>query len=329
MLEEEWIGCDEADRWGNALKGIAHGYWHGFNPCRAASLNTGEPVYLYVVWFDGTRVVCPVMQRTWRDGLDLTTPIGFSGLASSTGMLPPGFADKWLALLRARGVIAVYLAQHPLYAPLWPDTKCEFPGSTLYLIHLDYRPEHWLSKVDANRRRSIRSWEREGGSWIEDRSLLTEFIIDNHAQFMKSVNATQSSYLNKAALHALCNDVDVELVGVRDNIGICTAAAFGATSSAAELLLHISVRDGRRHTAALMWWAYNRYYGRVPTLNLGGTPNENDALAQAKRRYRPQETPLRRLKVVVDAQRYEEFCGSSGVDGKDLSSYFPAYRAPG
>ena len=75
-----------------------------------------------------------------------------------------------------------------------------------------------------------------------------------------------------------------------------------------------------------MWWAVKHYHSKVPVLNLGGTPRENDALAAAKRRYRPRELPFRKLKQVVDRRRYGELCAQAGVPVDDFSGYFPAYR---
>ena len=109
---------------------------------------------------------------------------------------------------------------------------------------------------------------------------------------------------------------------------MCTAAAFGATPWGCELVFHISVRNGRAHTAALMWWAVCHYHGRVATLNLGGTPREGDALANAKRRYRPRESKFRKLKLVVDMPRYQALCWTARVAANDVSGYFPAFRQP-
>ena len=114
---------------------------------------------------------------------------------------------------------------------------------------------------------------------------------------MRSVGANAASFFNDAALRLLCSDPQVELVGAADSQGVCTVAGFGSTPWGCELLFHISARDGRTHTAALMWWAVKHYHSKVPVLNLGGTPRENDALAAAKRRYRPRELPFRRAQT--------------------------------
>jgi len=322
---EEWIGLDEPERWNAALQGVPHSYWHCPTPCRAASVNTGLRVFLYVAHEQADRVVCPLMERGATGSRDYTTPIGFSGFAATTDGLPGWFPARWSASLRAKGAVCVYLAQHPLYAPAW-STADESAAGTLFLLELDRPPEKWLQGVDENRRRSILAWERGGSPWLRDREQLTAFVLEHHADFMRSVGATAASFYSGAALRLLCGDPQVELVGAADSDGVCTVAAFGSTPWGSELLFHISARDGRSHTAALMWWAVRHYHGKVPVLNLGGTPQENDALAAAKRRYRPRELPFRRLKQVLDRRRYSELCAQAGAPADDFSGYFPAYR---
>jgi hypothetical protein len=325
MHTEEWISSDEAERWNAALQGVPHSYWHCRTPCLAASVNTGSPVLLYVAREQADKVVCPLMERGSSGRRDYTTPIGFSGFAAVSGTLPQSFLARWSDALRDRGTVCVYLAQHPLYAPAWPDAG-ESAAGTLFVLDLDRPPEKWLQSVDENRRRSILAWERAGSPWLRDREQLTTFVLEHHAGFMQSVGATAASFYSDAALQLLCADAQVELVGAADSEGVCTVAAFGSTPWGCELLFHISTRDGRTHTAALMWWAVRQYHGKVPVLNLGGTPRENDALADAKRRYRPRELPFRRLKQVLDRGRYDELCAQAAVPADDLSGYFPAYR---
>jgi hypothetical protein len=322
---EEWIGLDEPERWNAALHGVPHSYWHCRTPCLAASVNTGSPVFLYVAHEQADRVVCPLMERGSSGSRDYTTPIGFSGFAATANGLPTWFPARWSASLRDKGAVCVYLAQHPLYAPAWPDAD-ESAAGTLFVLELDRPPEKWLQGVDENRRRSILSWERAGSPWLRDREQLTSFVLQHHASFMRSVGATAASFYSDAALQLLCSDSQVELVGAADSQGVSTVAGFGSTPWGCELLFHISTRDGRTHTAALMWWAVKHYHGKVPAVNLGGTPRDNDALAAAKRRYRPRELPFRRLKQVLDRRRYVELCAQAALPADDLSGYFPAYR---
>src|SRR5678816_576036 len=218
---EEWIGPDEPERWSAALQGVPHSYWHSRTPCLAASVNTGLPVFLYVAHESVDRVVCPLMERGSSGRRDYTTPIGFSGFATTADGWPRWFPARWSASLRDKGAVCVYLAQHPLYAPVCPDTD-ESAAGTLFLLDLDRPPEKWLQSVDENRRRSILSWERAGSPWLRDREQLTAFVLEHHEGFMRSVGATAASFYSDAALQLLCSDPQVELVGAADSQGVCT-----------------------------------------------------------------------------------------------------------
>jgi hypothetical protein len=325
LISEEWIGVDEPERWNSALRSIPHSYWHGWRPCFAASVNTGNPVYLYVAREDEHIVLCPLMERQWQGYRDYTTPVGFSGFAASLKDFPERFIQRWSAALRDRGAICAYLAQHPLFAPVSPAIgKPE--GSTLFVIDLAAPSIEWLKQIDENRRRSIRAWEDMGSPWIRDRPQLTRFVVEHHSAAMKSFNASAASYYSNEALQLLCDDPHVEMVGAADQDGLCSVAAFGSGGWGSELMFHISIRGGRSYTAALMWWAVRHFHGRVPAINLGGTPRENDTLAAAKRRYRPRELILRKLKAVIDQPLYERLCQDAKVRADDHSGYFPAYR---
>lgn len=328
IFREYLIGLEQPTEWAAALALMPHGYWHTWAACRAASINSGWPANLYLLEAEFGRVACPLAQRNWEGFTDFTTPIGFSGFATSSGTLPLEFASHWFEFMRSRGAVCAYVAQHPAYAPSWPEGR-EIVASRLYLIDLRTSPRTWLGMVDANRRRSIRGWERAKSPWVLERSILQDFLVLNHASFMRSVNASTASYQTEEALHLFCSDPAVDLVGVSDREGICTVAAFGSTAWGAELLFHVSIRDGRKHTAPLIWWAVQHFHNRgIPFLNLGGSVRDNDALAAAKLRYRPEVRPFRALKQVFDTDLYVALCAKSGQSAEGLDGYFPAYRRP-
>jgi hypothetical protein len=163
---------------------------------------------------------------------------------------------------------------------------------------------------------------------VRDRKRLSDFLLENHAAAMRSFNATPASFFSEAALRHLCADPKVELVGAADEDGICSVAVFGASPWGAELVFHVSTRGGKQFSAALMWWGVQNYHGRLPLLNLGGTPAENDALAAAKRRYRPAEYQYWKLKRILNVETYARLCRDAGVPEVAEATYFPAYRCP-
>ena len=327
-MRHDLIGLDRRRDWNSVLDGVAHGYWHGWTPCKASSLSTGWPGFLYVGEWEGGRVVCPIARRDWEGRPDAVTPIGYSGFASSSGALPAGFADEWQAFMRTHGFVCAYVAQHPLVAPPWPGDG-QFEGNMLYILDLAQPPQEWLSRVDANRRRSIRAWERQGAPWVRDRQRLTAFLVENHAAFMRTAGAAQASFHSDDAIAMFCADPAVELVGACDEAGVCAAAAFGAGTGVAELIFHVSVRSGRSYGPALMWWAVQHFHERkLDHLNLGGGIRPGDSLSHAKLRYRPRQMMFSALKQVFDEDAYQRLCAQAGCDGQDKSGYFPPYRAP-
>lgn len=327
-ISEEWIRSDEPERWADALAGVPHSYWHRSRPCHAAAVNAGCPVYLHVLHDGGCKLVCPIMERPWKESIDFATPIGFSGFAVSSGdEMRSDLLDRWSNALAARGGAALYLAQHPLFGPSLKQFAT-MRGSTLFIIDLKEPLDVWLSRIDRNRRRSIRAWQRQGSPWVLDRKQLAAFIGANHEAAMRAVNASDGSYFSHQALEILCMDPDAEIVGAADSQGICSAMVFGSSSWGAEAIFHISVRGGRQFTVALYWWAVHHYHQKVPFLNLGGSPAEDDALATAKRYYRPAEEKFHKLRVVLNEAVYQRLCRETGISPRDDSGYFPAYRRP-
>jgi hypothetical protein len=323
----ESVDLDEPERWQQALHGLAHGYWHTWTACKAASLSAGAPAFLCVSEAGGHRSACPVLQREWRGLNDFTTPIGFSGWVSSGNTLPATLPAEWAAFAASRKAVCAYLALHPLHAPPWPAGG-EMEVSALYVLDLAAPPGEWLQKIDGERRRAIRAWEQSGQAWVRDRAELGAFVLQHHASFMRSVGASAASFHTPDALALLCADPHVELVGAADAEGVCTVAGFGETPSGCEMMFHISIREGRRCTSALVWWAVQHFHARgVRFLNLGGSARPGDTLAFAKRRYRPREVPFQALKQVFDRDVYERLCREAGRPDPDFSGYFPAYRA--
>jgi hypothetical protein len=321
------VELDEPVRWKQSLHGIPHGFWHTWSACKAASLSAGSPAFLFVSDTEGDRAVCPVLHRQWNGFSDFTTPIGFSGWACSAGALSRSVLRQWHEFATSKAAVCSYVASHPLYAPPWP-LEGETAGDMLYMLELAAEPAAWLNSIDSERRRAIAAWERSRRTWVRDRSLLTAFVVLHHAEFMRSVGASGSSFHTPEALRVLCADSQVELVGVEDPEGLCTVAGFGETPWGCEMIFHISIRAGRRWSSTLIWWAVQHYHSRgVRILNLGGGVRPADSLSFAKRRYRPRELAFRTLKQVFDRSLYQRLCQQVGASAEDRSGYFPAYRA--
>jgi len=103
---------------------------------------------------------------------------------------------------------------------------------------------------------------------------------------------------------------------------------FGATPHCADCYLAVSAGEGRRHLTDLLWYGVSEYSRRgVPVMNLGGGTSRDDAIAQAKQRFRPERRPMRALRQVYRADAYEELTAAASAPAAE--GWFPAYRAPG
>jgi hypothetical protein len=321
------ISLQEPGAWAEALQGLPHSYWHSWTACMAASFGSKTPCRLFVWELGAQRVVCPIVERRWKGALDVVTPVGFSGFASNSDALPLPLVDDWRRFLNSRNIVAAYVGMHPELSPKWTHGG-DFAGKTQFLIDLDMPESTWLSHIDSNRRRSIRSWERKRHEYVLDRNALADFVLREHQPFMRSVNASPASFFPDEALRFLFAQDNIHMVGARDAEGVCAAAVYGVSLYGAELLFHISVRQGREFAAALMWWGRNRFSAMgLGHLNLGGGIHDGDALFEAKRRYRPSEKVLTVVKQVIDEAAYVRLCNQANVDAHNHEGYFPAYRA--
>ncbi|MGB3676181.1 MAG: hypothetical protein WA988_17245, partial [Candidatus Nanopelagicales bacterium] len=185
-----------------------------------------------------------------------------------------------------------------------------------------------FAKFGQNVRRSIRSHENKKLGFETDRTELLEFFHRYYSAFMTSTGAKPSAVWTDSALTALVYSPSVLAVGVRDSAGICAASLFGVAPTVGEYITNISVREGRRWTAALIWSAIRELQNDgVKWLNLGGGIVPGDNLAEAKRRYHPVVMPFRAIRQVYDPKVFSELNGAATTAELEAStSFFPPYR---
>ena len=83
MGRHELIPLGAPERWAQALSELSHGHAHTWGFCRALQLTSGLPTYLYTYERGAARVVCPLLERQFGETVDVTTPYGFGGFATS------------------------------------------------------------------------------------------------------------------------------------------------------------------------------------------------------------------------------------------------------
>jgi Acetyltransferase (GNAT) domain len=59
----------------------------------------------------------------------------------------------------------------------------------------------------------------------------------------------------------------------------------------------------------------------------GGRGGRNDSLFQYKKGFSDATAPFRTVRIVCEPGRYRRACAAAGVDGADLSGFFPPYRS--
>ncbi|CAN5185158.1 hypothetical protein BH11PSE14_BH11PSE14_09910 [soil metagenome] len=320
----EFVPAGERRRWDEALRELPHGYWHRWAACHAIGIGSGVPVYLCVA-SDANRVIAatPVAERAWQGERDLFTPAGFSGFAAA-GPLPATFHSDWSNFAAGEGYVAGYFALHPRFGVATAHAGLE-SDNELFVLDLSGDPNELLQRFDRSVRRAVRASGKAGLQFITDRRSLTTFVIDNYAHCLSALGARER--WTPATLTAMCADPDLLMVGVADDEGVCAVHTFGVSGRSAEFHLHLSVRDGRCHASALVWWGLQRLASDgIAWANMGGGIARDDSLAQSKRKFRPQAMPFLRAREVYRPAAYHELCARAGVDPR-TSRFHPAYHA--
>ena len=317
------IGIEQRDTWCEALTGISHGYWHGWDACAAMAEGTGLPTYLFACEdaTTGARAACAFSDRQWQGEVDIFTPAGFGGFVSAGDAT--SLRAHWLAIAAERGYVCGYFALHPMLANHSLHENLA-DTNTLYVLDLAAHPN---ISFDRSVRRDLRDWQKSGRSFVNDRNQLIEFVLQNYASFMHSMNSNPASIWSPETLGAMCGDPNVLMVGVADDQGICAMYSFAMSAFGAEAHLNISVRGGKEFTTALIGWGIGELAARrVPWLNFGGGIVRGDSVAKAKEKFRPMHRPLTVAREIYREDRYRALCDSAGVDADSASGFFPAYR---
>jgi hypothetical protein len=326
-VRESLIGIDQPDIWRRTLEGLDHGYWHTWEACHAAHLNSGLPTYLYACddAHTGTRGACPFSERGEPGAVDVFTPTGFSGFASN-GPCTPDLSTAWADFVGRRGYICGYFALHPRTSnTTWH--RAVSSTNELYFLDLSRGADAALARADRSVRRSIRDFDDSGRQFVTDREVLTDFLVAQHGEFMAARNASSAARLSDDSLHAMCADPNLLIAGVSDGEGICAVHTFAVTLRGAECHLNVWVKGGREFTTPLLAWGIRELASTgVHWLNMGGGVRSGDAIAKAKEKFKAERLPLNAAREIYLPQQYEALCaGNAG----EPAQYFPSYRSPG
>jgi hypothetical protein len=323
----ELIPLDERERWIAALADVPHGPAHTWGFCRAVQLTSDARTYLYRYEGRAGRVVCALAERELAGEIDVATPYGFGGFATSGDCA--GFAAAWREFALERGWVCGYIALNPVFADAGPFPPEEvLVHNRLYVLDLRQAPERLWAALSRNRRRQLRDWEMSGARLELNRSRLARFLVDNYSAFFTRKGAGPATEFRRETVAAIAELDGVLLVGA-DAGELEAVTAFGYTPHTADALFAVSRPGGEGHSARLVWWGVESLRELdVPYLNLGGGIREGDDVAEFKRRFGASQQPLASLRQVYRPDVYERLCAEAGVS-PGRSGWFPPYRAPG
>lgn len=325
VAQLDLIPLEARQAWNEALDGIPHSFHHTQDFAYAMHLTTGYPTFLLLVRDGETRLVCPLVEREFAGYVDVATPSGLSGFAG-TGRWSR-FAPPWNDFVHDRRYVSGYIGLHPLFAP--PDLSADAHShNSIYVLCLDLGLEELLLRMNRNRRRELRGWETRARDFVLDRDALSDFLAVSYEPFLRRLQA-RSPHLAPQTLDFLCRSDGCLVAGTAPAGRLDGVFVFGATPYAGDCLINVTTGKGRRHTTDLVWYGVDALIEKqVPVLNLGGGARDDDGVAKAKQRFRPERLPLRALRQVYRPDAYAELCALARVDASSEGDYFPAYRAP-
>jgi hypothetical protein len=326
-VRQEYIPLDCPSEWKKAFQGIKHSFGHTWENCYAMQLTTGFKTYLYCFESDNVRIVCPIAEREYGGYIDIIKPSGFSGFVGSGSY--PGFSRYWKEFAGQQGYVCGYLGLNPIF-----DYSAHFePDETYHYIHdqcdvyvLDLTPteDELFANLSTNRKRQLKSWDRIASDFIFDKSILTDFFLDNYLEFYTSKNALGTYYFSRESFSYLLSLDNVFMVGARNGGQVVAVSVFAYTPDEGEYLFNVSLPEGQHYAASLIWYGVKRLKSlQIPLLNLGGGW---DSLAEFKRRFGAHKFSLKVLKQVYNHEIYQKLCRQAKVNPDDMTGYFPAYR---
>ena len=320
----ELIGVADAASWRRALSDVPHGYWHTHEACLALQEGLDVPLRLFHVRDEGLAAVLSFAERGSGAAKDVFLPAGFGGLACRGDAAEAG--RRWRALAADLGYVCGYFPLHPLLVDATAHAGVADAGNDLFTIDLAAGARATIARADRSVRRSLR---QPGFTPVHDRGILSDWLQAHYQDFMQAAGANPAAVWPAKTLRRLLADPAVHIFGASDAEGPCAAYAFAATPHGAEALVHVSVRMGRAATSALVAAGIAALSEQgVPWLHLGGGTRRDDAIARAKRKFRPREWPMR---VARDIYRPDDFARLSSAAGPIAardSGYFPPYRQP-
>jgi hypothetical protein len=322
-INQQCIPLDSPKEWREALNGIKHTFGHTWENCYAMHLTTGLKTYLYSFEKDNIRIVCPIAEREYGGYIDIVKPFGFSGFVGNGDCSE--FPHYWLEFVKERGYVCGYFGLNPIF-----DDRTHFkseeiyPLDTIYVLDLTPGIDELLAKMSMGRRQQLRHWDDISSNLVLEKPTLEDFFFNNYFDFLGRKNASPVYFFSEETLSFLFSLDNVLLVGAQTSGKVVAVNVFAVNSDVGEGLFNISLPEGRKHSAALIWYAVNYLKSlRIPAFNLGGG---SSGIGQFKQRFGCKGLPRKGLKQIYEPEIYNTLCRQVNADPKDMTGYFPAYR---
>ena len=327
MIKEDCIPLDSPATWKQAIDGIKHSFGHTWENCYAMHLTTGFKTYLYSFENEQGRIVCPIAEREFEGYVDIVKPSGYSGFVGRGSV--QGFSQHWRKFAKERGYICGYIGLNPIfdYSALFEPQEI-YPyindQCSIYVLDLTLSYDELFANLSTNRKRQLKHWNKVQDDLIFERSILTDFFLDNYINFYTEKDALAAYYFNKRTVAFLLSLDNVIMVGARSEGKVVAVSVFTYTPDEGEYLFNVSLPEGEHYGVPLQWYGINQLKSlHVPILNLGGGWA---GMAEFKRRFGASGLPMKVLKQIYEPKVYRKLCRQAKVDPDDMTGYFPAYR---
>lgn len=320
------IPLDFQDEWKDALKDLKHSFFHTWENCLAMSLTTGYKTYLYLFEYDGIKIACPLSEREYSGYTDIVTPYGFSGFTGNKEY--PDFIRYWKEFVREKNYVCGYLCLNSYTSDeTYYNSGDAFISTNLYFIDLRKSLTDIFENLDSNRRKQLRDFKKAEASFIYDRKLLTDFLLNNFNEYLKRINASKANFFSDETLRALCSFENVFVTGAGDGGKIDAVYLFGYTEHTGDCLLNVANENGRKYSSLLFWRGLKFFKSKkINLMNLGGGNKTDDSVALSKERFGAYKLPLVNLKQIYDEDTYKKLCAEKNIIQTERDGYFPAYR---
>lgn len=313
------LGLEDRERWeaeyqGRGLPSQSWGYAWGLSA-------SGCSPRLAVVRRQGATMLMPFVERSWQGTTDITTITGLSGASIDRPSSAP--LALWHEYAYGRGWIAGYIQLAvglDLPEPL-PDSRL-VAHNAVFLI--DLHEGELLRTVSPNLRRKLRAIADTGVALIDDPPTVAAGLAQLYPEVVRRGGGANG--LSAETFDRWARDPESLGFGALIDGRVEAVSLYRTAGHYAEGHIAATSERGRGLGAWMIWSALERLRENgIRCVNIGGGGRIGDGLYRFKERFNVAPRPLRSLRQIYNAQKYEELCMLAGAP-RD-TQWFPAYRA--